>query len=58
MQSQQQLVIHNQAIETRIEKMEKDMQTLMNPAMKSVLLKGASRPSRFARQPVLGSSDA
>jgi len=48
-ESQQQLVAHNQLIETRLDKMQADMEMLMNPAMKPVELKGvASHPNMVA----------
>ncbi|HEX5555496.1 MAG TPA: anti-sigma factor [Chitinophagaceae bacterium] len=42
-QSQQLLVTRNQTIETRLEKVESDMQVLMNPAMRPVVMEGGDK---------------
>lgn len=42
-QSQQLLVAKNNTIETRLEKVEQDMQVLLNPAMKPVVMEGVEK---------------
>jgi anti-sigma-K factor RskA len=42
-QSQQLLVTRNQTIETRLEKVENDMQVLLNPGMRPVVMDGGDK---------------